>query len=114
MFAYRRMPFGLCNAPGTFQRCMMAIFHDMIEKIKWKVFMGKDFQFLDNSFSTCITKSMKKLLKRFSPSVRTSHLSSKWERKKHSIMVTEGNRTSGLKLLGKGIEVDKSKIDVIS
>nr|GEW80222.1 reverse transcriptase domain-containing protein [Tanacetum cinerariifolium] len=26
------MPFGLCNAPRTFQRCMMAIFHDMIEK----------------------------------------------------------------------------------
>nr|GEV30254.1 reverse transcriptase domain-containing protein [Tanacetum cinerariifolium] len=22
-FAYRRLPFGLCNAPGTFQRCMM-------------------------------------------------------------------------------------------
>nr|GFB95136.1 reverse transcriptase domain-containing protein [Tanacetum cinerariifolium] len=31
-FAYRRMPFGLCNAPGKFQRCMMAIFHDMIKK----------------------------------------------------------------------------------
>nr|GEZ89253.1 reverse transcriptase domain-containing protein [Tanacetum cinerariifolium] len=31
-FSYKRMPFGLCNAPGTFQRCMMAIFHDMIEK----------------------------------------------------------------------------------
>ncbi|GKC60772.1 reverse transcriptase domain-containing protein [Tanacetum coccineum] len=31
-FAYRRMPFDLCNAPGTFQRCMMAIFHDMIEE----------------------------------------------------------------------------------
>ncbi|GKB82514.1 reverse transcriptase domain-containing protein [Tanacetum coccineum] len=31
-FTYRRMPFGLCNAPGTFQRYMMAIFHDMIEK----------------------------------------------------------------------------------
>ncbi|GJT69132.1 reverse transcriptase domain-containing protein [Tanacetum coccineum] len=30
-FAYRRMPFGLCNAPTTFQRCMMAIFHDMVE-----------------------------------------------------------------------------------
>nr|GEX20894.1 DNA-directed DNA polymerase [Tanacetum cinerariifolium] len=34
-FAYQRMPFGLCNAPRTFQRCMMAIFHDMIEKL-WK------------------------------------------------------------------------------
>ncbi|GJT62277.1 reverse transcriptase domain-containing protein, partial [Tanacetum coccineum] len=32
MFAYRCMPFGLCNAPGTFQRCMMAIFHDMIKE----------------------------------------------------------------------------------
>ncbi|GJS79562.1 retrovirus-related pol polyprotein from transposon TNT 1-94 [Tanacetum coccineum] len=31
-FANQRMPFGLCNAPGTFQRCMMAIFHDMIEE----------------------------------------------------------------------------------
>ncbi|GJY71395.1 reverse transcriptase domain-containing protein [Tanacetum coccineum] len=28
-FSYRRMPFGLCNAPGTFQMCMVAIFHDM-------------------------------------------------------------------------------------
>nr|GEY76564.1 putative reverse transcriptase domain-containing protein [Tanacetum cinerariifolium] len=31
-FAYKQMPFSLCNAPGTFQRCMMAIFHDMIER----------------------------------------------------------------------------------
>ncbi|GKF11503.1 DNA-directed DNA polymerase, partial [Tanacetum coccineum] len=37
-FAYRRMPFGLCNSPGTFQRCMMAIFHDMIEETM-EVFM---------------------------------------------------------------------------
>ncbi|GJZ77660.1 reverse transcriptase domain-containing protein [Tanacetum coccineum] len=30
-FAYKRMPFGLCNAPATFQRCMTAIFHELIE-----------------------------------------------------------------------------------
>ena len=32
-FAYRLMPFTLCNAPTTFQRCMMAIFSDFCEKI---------------------------------------------------------------------------------
>ncbi|GKC44929.1 putative nucleotidyltransferase, ribonuclease H [Tanacetum coccineum] len=37
-FAYRRMPFGLCNAPATFQRCMTAIFHDMVEDFM-EVFM---------------------------------------------------------------------------
>ncbi|GJY82355.1 reverse transcriptase domain-containing protein [Tanacetum coccineum] len=37
-FAYKRMPFGLCNAPTTFQRCMTAIFHDMVEDFM-EVFM---------------------------------------------------------------------------
>nr|GEZ42995.1 reverse transcriptase domain-containing protein [Tanacetum cinerariifolium] len=52
-FAYRRMPFGLCNAPGTFQRCMMAIFHDMIEKTM-KVFID-DFSVFRNSFQSCLS-----------------------------------------------------------
>ena len=31
-FPFRRIPFRLCNVPGTFQRCMMAIFLDMVER----------------------------------------------------------------------------------
>nr|GFB38742.1 reverse transcriptase domain-containing protein [Tanacetum cinerariifolium] len=46
-FAYKRMPFGLCNAPGNFQRCMMAIFYDMIERTM-EVFMD-DFSVFGNS-----------------------------------------------------------------
>ena len=47
-FAYRRMPFGLCNAPATFQRCMLAIFSDMVEKYL-EVFMD-DFSVFGSSF----------------------------------------------------------------
>ncbi|GKA99845.1 reverse transcriptase domain-containing protein [Tanacetum coccineum] len=52
-FTYRRMPFGLCNALGTFQRCMVAIFHDMIKKTM-KVFMD-DFLVFGDSFSSCLS-----------------------------------------------------------
>ena len=48
IFAYRRMPFRLCNAPTTFQRCMIAIFSDMVEKFL-EVFMD-DFSVLRSSF----------------------------------------------------------------
>ena len=51
-FAFRRMPFELCNAPSTFQRCMMAIFSDMVEKTI-EVFMD-DFSILGNSFDNCL------------------------------------------------------------
>ncbi|GJY68979.1 reverse transcriptase domain-containing protein [Tanacetum coccineum] len=60
-FAYRRMPFGLCNAPGTFQRCMMAIFHDMIEK-PIEVYMDY-FSVFEDSFSSCLSH-LDKMLKR--------------------------------------------------
>ncbi|CAM8961152.1 unnamed protein product [Rhodiola kirilowii] len=52
-FAFRRMPFGLCNAPGTFQRCMMSIFSDYIEKCI-EVFMD-DFSIHGSSFDNCLT-----------------------------------------------------------
>ncbi|GJU98480.1 reverse transcriptase domain-containing protein [Tanacetum coccineum] len=51
-FAYRRMPFGLCNAPATFQRCMTAIFHDMVEDFM-EVFMD-DFSVFEKLTSAPI------------------------------------------------------------
>nr|GEW42117.1 reverse transcriptase domain-containing protein [Tanacetum cinerariifolium] len=61
-FAYRRMPFGLCNALGTFQRCMLAIFHDMVEKMM-EVFMD-DFSVFGNSFKNCLSR-LDKMLQSF-------------------------------------------------
>jgi hypothetical protein len=47
-YAYRMMSFGLCNALASFQRCMMSIFSDMIEKIM-EVFMD-DFSIYGKKF----------------------------------------------------------------
>nr|GFC14447.1 reverse transcriptase domain-containing protein [Tanacetum cinerariifolium] len=98
------MPFGLCNAPGTFQRCMMAIFHDMIEQTM-EVFMD-DFSVFRNSFSTCLT-NLEKMLKR----CEDTKLALNWE--KSHFMVKEGI-VLGNKISKKGIEVDKAKVEVIS
>ncbi|GJW65103.1 reverse transcriptase domain-containing protein [Tanacetum coccineum] len=103
-FAYRRMPFGLCNAPGTFQRCMVAIFHDMIEKTM-EVFMD-DFSVFGDSFSSCLSH-LDKMLQR----CEDTNLVLNWE--KCHFMVKEGI-VLGHKISKSGIEVDKAKVDVIA
>ncbi|GJR84689.1 reverse transcriptase domain-containing protein [Tanacetum coccineum] len=103
-FAYRRMPFGLCNAPGTFQRCMVAIFHDMIEKTM-EVFMD-DFSVFGDSFSSCLSH-LDKMLQR----CEDTNLVLNWE--KCHFMVKKGI-VLGHKISKSGIEVDKSKVDVIA
>ncbi|GJU22130.1 reverse transcriptase domain-containing protein [Tanacetum coccineum] len=103
-FAYRRMPFGLCNAPGTFQRCMMAIFHDMIEKTM-EVFMD-DFSVFGDSFSTCLSH-LEKMLKR----CEDTNLSLNWE--KSHFMVKEGI-VLGHKISKSGLEVDRAKVEDFS
>ncbi|GJR85688.1 reverse transcriptase domain-containing protein [Tanacetum coccineum] len=60
-YAYRCMPFGLRNAPATFQRCMLAIFHDMIKEFV-EVFID-DFSVFGNSFDNCLN-SLDKMLQR--------------------------------------------------
>nr|GFA58540.1 reverse transcriptase domain-containing protein [Tanacetum cinerariifolium] len=103
-FAYRRMPFGLCNATGTFQRCMMAIFHDTIEKTM-EVFMD-DFSVFGNSLRTCLSH-LDKMLKQ----CEDTNLCLNWE--KSNFMVKEGI-VLGHKISKNGIEVDKYKVDVIA
>ena len=51
-FAFRRMPFGLCNAPGTFQRRMMSIFFDLAKEVM-EIFMD-DFTVYESSFEKCL------------------------------------------------------------
>nr|GFA32758.1 reverse transcriptase domain-containing protein [Tanacetum cinerariifolium] len=103
-YTYRRMPFGLCNAPAAFQRCMLAIFHDMIEE-SVEVFMD-DFFVFGNSFDTCLN-NLDKMLQR----CKDTHLVLNWE--KCHFMVKE-RIVLGHKVSSAGLEVDKAKIDVIS
>ncbi|GJQ93381.1 reverse transcriptase domain-containing protein [Tanacetum coccineum] len=103
-FAYRRMPFGLCNAPGTLQRCMMAIFHDMIEETM-EVFMD-NFSVFRDSFSSCLSH-LDKMLKRCEDTILVLN----WE--KYYFMVKEGI-VLGHNILKSGIEVDRAKVDVIA
>ena len=51
-YAYMRMPFGLCNAPATFQRCMLSIFSDLVEHIM-EVYMD-DITVYEESFDECL------------------------------------------------------------
>ncbi|GJY01033.1 reverse transcriptase domain-containing protein [Tanacetum coccineum] len=102
--AYRRMPFGLGNAPDTFQRCMMAIFHDMIEKTM-EVFMD-DFSVFGDSFDSCLS-NLEKMLKR----CEDTNLVLNWE--KCHFMCREGI-VLGHKISKFEIKVDRAKVDVIA
>ncbi|CAM8999252.1 unnamed protein product [Rhodiola kirilowii] len=102
-FAFRRMPFGLCNAPGTFQRCMMSIFSDYIEKCM-EVFMD-DFSIHGTSFDDCLT-NLSHVLARC---IETG-LVLNWE--KCHFMVQEGIVLGHL-VSSRGVEVDKAKFKVI-
>ena len=103
-FSYRHMPFGLCNAPATFQRCMMAIFHDMIERFM-KVFMD-DFSVFGSSFEDCLS-NLDLMLAR----CEKTNLVLNWE--KCHFMVKEGIVLRH-KVLRMGIDVDRAKVDTIA
>ena len=102
-FAFKRMPFGLCNAPATFQRCMTEIFPDFLGD-SLEVFM-ENFSVFGNDFERCLAH----LTKILEVCIR-KRLVLSWE--KSHFMVREGV-VLGHIVSGKGLEVDKAKIEVI-
>jgi hypothetical protein len=102
-YAYQRMPFRLCNAPASFQWCMMSIFLDMIEEIM-EVFMN-DFLVYGKTFDHCL-EHLDKVLQR----CQEKDLVLNW--KKCHFMVCEGTVLGHL-VPERGIRVDKAKIEVI-
>ena len=103
-YAYRRMPFGLCNAPATFQHCMLSIFSDLVERIM-EVHMD-DITIYGGSFEECLI-NLETVLHR----CIEKNLVLNWE--KCHFMVSQGIVLRHI-ISEKWIEVDKEKIDLIS
>ncbi|RVW73695.1 Retrovirus-related Pol polyprotein from transposon 17.6 [Vitis vinifera] len=103
-YAYRRMPFGLCNAPATFQRCVLSIFNDIVERIM-EVFMD-DITIYGGTFEECLV-NLEAVLKR----CIEKDLVLNWE--KCHFMVHQGI-VLGHIIFEKGIEVDKAKAELIA
>jgi hypothetical protein len=102
-YAYRRMSFGLCNAPASFQRCMMSIFSDIIEEIM-EVFMD-DFSIYGKTFDHCL-ENLDKVLQRYQEKNLVLNL------EKCHFIAREGIILGHL-VSERGIEVDNAKIEVI-
>ncbi|RVW58579.1 Retrovirus-related Pol polyprotein from transposon 17.6 [Vitis vinifera] len=98
-----RMPFGLCNAPETFQRCMLSIFSDMVERIM-EVFMD-DITVYESSYEECLMH-LEAVLHR----CIEKDLVLNWE--KCHFMVQKGI-VLGHIISKNGIEVDKAKVELI-
>jgi hypothetical protein len=101
-FTYRRMPFGLCNAPASFQRCMMAVFSEFIEEVV-EVFM--DFSVYVKTFMDCLA-NLDKVLTRCAE----VDLVLNWE--KCHFIVKQGI-VLGHVISERGIEVDKAKVETV-
>ncbi|WJZ95307.1 hypothetical protein VitviT2T_014086 [Vitis vinifera] len=101
--AYRRMSFGLCNAPATFQRCMLSIFSDMVERIM-EVFMDV-ITIYGSTFEECLVK-LEAVLNR----CIEKDFVLNWE--KCHFMVQQGIVLDHI-ISEKGIEVDKANVELI-
>ena len=98
------MPFGLCNAAATFQRCMLSMFSDMVKRIM-EVYVD-DITVYGGSFEECLT-NLEAILQR----CIEKNLVLNWE--KCHFMVNQGIVLGNI-ISSRGIEVDKAKIELIS
>ena len=102
-FAFRRMPFRLCNALATFQRCMMSMFFDLVEEAM-EIFMD-DFSVYGSSFENCLEN-----LETVFQMCQDKNLALNWEN--CNFMVTDGI-VLGHKISAAGLEVDQAKVAII-
>ena len=102
-FAFRRTPFGLCNALATFQICMMSMFSDFVEEVI-EIFMD-DFSIYGSSFEHCV-ENLETVLQR----CQDKNLAPNWV--KFHFMVIEGI-VLGHKIYAAGLEVNQAKVVVI-
>ena len=102
-FAFTRMPFGLCNAPATFQMCMMSMFSNLVEEAM-EIFMD-DFLVYGSSFENYL-ENLETVLQR----CQDNNLALNWE--KFHFMVIKGI-VLGHKIYSAGLEVDQAKVVII-
>ncbi|RDY11537.1 Retrovirus-related Pol polyprotein, partial [Mucuna pruriens] len=98
------MPFGLCNAPSTFQRCMTSIFSDLLQECM-EVFVD-EFTVYANSFDACLENVSKVLTRCIDTNLVLNF-------EKSHFMVTK-EIVLGYLVSNRGIEVDKAKIEIIT
>ncbi|RDX82201.1 Retrovirus-related Pol polyprotein from transposon 17.6, partial [Mucuna pruriens] len=103
-FAYTHMLFGMCNASSTFQRYMTSIFSGLLQDCI-EVFMD-DFTVYTTSFDACMENLSWVLIRCINTNLVLNF-------EKCHFMVTEGIVLGHL-VPSKGIEVEKSKIDIIT
>eukprot|EP00253_Pinus_taeda_P024101 PITA_24101 len=102
-YAYNVLQFGLCNAPATFQRVVLAIFADLVHDCV-EVNMD-DFSVYGDSFEHALT-NLEKVLKR----CIEANLSLSNEK---CFMILNEGIVLGHYISSQGIKVDPSKIQII-
>jgi hypothetical protein len=102
-YAYKVLPFGLCNAPATFQRVVLGVFSDLIHDCV-EVYMD-DFTVYGNTFEEALSNLEKVLIRCQESNLSLSH-------EKCKMLLTEGI-VLGHHLSAEGIKVDPAKIEVI-